>query len=164
MPALPAAGFRANAPLNSIQIKEINMKICIPIIEDKGLESPVCGHFGSAPAFLLAEAETGQFEILSNGNQHHAHGMCQPLQALAGASPDALVVGGIGQGALLKLNAAGVRVYFAVAPTVGENLTALKEGRLSEATVEASCGHHRHGGGSGTGCGGHGHGGVGIHS
>jgi len=34
------------------------MKLCIPISEDRGLDSPICGHFGSAPAFLLVDTET----------------------------------------------------------------------------------------------------------
>lgn len=135
------------------------MNVCVPINQDEGLNSPVCGHFGSAPAFLRVDTESGSCEVISNNNSHHAHGMCQPLQALAGASPDALIVGGIGMGALLKLNAAGIRVFLAAAPTVAENLAALREGRLAEASPETSCGHHGHGGehshGGGCGHGGH---------
>lgn len=133
------------------------MNVCVPINQDEGLNSRVCGHFGSAPAFLLANTESGSCEVISNHNSHHAHGMCQPLQALAGASPDAVIVGGIGMGALLKLNAAGIRVFLAAAPTVAENLTALREGRLAEARPETACGHpghagpHAHGGGCGHG-------------
>lgn len=135
------------------------MNVCVPINQDEGLNSPVCGHFGSAPAFLLTDTESGSCEIISNNNSHHAHGMCQPLQALAGAAPDAVIVGGIGMGALLKLNAAGIRVFLAAASTVAENLTALREGRLAEARPETACGHHGHGGphsqGGGCGHGGH---------
>ena len=32
-----------------------HMKVHIPIAEGRGMESPICGHFGSAPAFLLVE-------------------------------------------------------------------------------------------------------------
>ena len=31
------------------------MKICFPVAENKGLESPVYNHFGSAPMFLLVD-------------------------------------------------------------------------------------------------------------
>ena len=31
------------------------MRICIPIDKDLGLDSPICGHFGSAPFFLIAD-------------------------------------------------------------------------------------------------------------
>lgn len=129
------------------------MKICIPINEDRGLDSPVCGHFGSAPGFLVTDTETAEFHVQPNGNQHHAHGMCQPLQALGEVSPEALIVGGIGRGALLKLNASGIRVFLAVDGNVAENLTALREGRLPEASPETACGHHGHGTHAGGGCG-----------
>jgi predicted Fe-Mo cluster-binding NifX family protein len=134
------------------------MKVCIPINENEGLNSQVCGHFGSAPAFLITDTESGSCEVISNNNSHHAHGMCQPLQALAGASPDAVIVGGIGMGALLKLNAAGIRVFLATATTVTENLVALKNGGLAEARPETACGHHGHGGSAAHGGGGCGHG------
>ena len=82
------------------------MNICIPISEEKGLESPVCRHFGSAPAFMIVDTEGGEPRTVPNLNQHHAHGMCQPLRALAGEKLDAIVVGGIGAGAVQKLQAA----------------------------------------------------------
>ena len=129
------------------------MRICIPINENQGLDSPVCGHFGSAPAFLVTDTETAEYHVRPNGNQHHAHGMCQPLQALGEVSPDAVVVGGIGRGALLKLNASGIRVFLAAAGTVADNLTALREGRLPEASPATACGHHGHEASTGGGCG-----------
>ena len=44
------------------------MKMCIPVSEVRGLESPVHGHFGSAPAFLAVDSETMAVETLSNGD------------------------------------------------------------------------------------------------
>lgn len=118
------------------------MKICFPIEQDLGLESPVCGHFGSTPAFLVTDSETKEHQVLPNDNQHHAHGMCQPLRALQGLALDTVVVGGIGAGALMKLNAAGIRVFRAGAGTVAENLAAFQKGALPEAALENACGHH----------------------
>ena len=74
------------------------MNICIPVNADEGLASPVCAHFGSAPFFMIIDTASGACRALPNGNQHHAHGMCQPLAALAGENLDAIVVGGIGMG------------------------------------------------------------------
>ena len=36
------------------------MKVCIPVSEQRGLESPVHGHFGSAPAFLAVVVGKGR--------------------------------------------------------------------------------------------------------
>jgi predicted Fe-Mo cluster-binding NifX family protein len=124
------------------------MQICIPVIEDCGLDSRVSGHFGSAPGFMLVDTESGACRLLENHNDHHAHGMCQPLAVLAGEKVDGIVVGGIGMGALMKLQAAGVAVYQAMHPTVAETVAAFKDGTLQPVGEEGACaghqGHHQH--------------------
>ncbi len=92
------------------------MNICIPVTADRGLESPVSGHFGSAPIYMLVDVETREARALSNTRAVHEHGACRPLDALAGHEIDAIVVGGIGAGALMKLQGAGIRVFRATAP------------------------------------------------
>jgi predicted Fe-Mo cluster-binding NifX family protein len=57
------------------------MQICIPVMDDRGLDSPVSAHFGSAPAFMIVDTDSGHCRIIANNNHHHAHGMCQPLAA-----------------------------------------------------------------------------------
>lgn len=118
------------------------MNICIPVVENKGLDSVVSEHFGSAPVFLIVDSENGQHHAVENSDQHHTHGMCQPLAALGDETVDAIVVGGIGMGALRKLQAAQIDVYLARAGTAGETLAALKAGHLSAVTPETACGHH----------------------
>jgi predicted Fe-Mo cluster-binding NifX family protein len=124
------------------------MKICIPVAEDRGLESLVYGHFGSAPTFVLVDSETMSVESLENRDQVHAHGQCSPLKALAGAQPEAVVVGGIGAGALLGLRNAGIQVYRAAGKTVAEVIALLKQGGLKGIDWEDACGGH----GEGSGC------------
>jgi predicted Fe-Mo cluster-binding NifX family protein len=124
------------------------MQICIPVLEDLGLDSPVCAHFGSAPAFLIVDTGSGACRSIENQNQHHAHGMCQPLAALAGETVEGIVVGGVGMGALMKLQAAGIVVYQAVHPTVRDTVAAFTAGVLQPVGFEHACaGHGRHGGG-----------------
>jgi predicted Fe-Mo cluster-binding NifX family protein len=121
------------------------MNICIPVNEDKGLNSPVCAHFGSAPFFLIVDSESGQCRAISNRNQHHAHGMCQPLNAIAGEQVDSIVVGGIGMGALTKLMASGIKVFLAEHPTVQQTVAAFKAGKLSLVSLDRACSGHGHG-------------------
>jgi predicted Fe-Mo cluster-binding NifX family protein len=118
------------------------MKICIPVAEDRGLESPVYGHFGSAPNFVLVDADTMAVERLDNHDEGHVHGQCSPVKALAGARPDAVVVGGIGAGAVLGLRNAGIRVYQATGRTVGEAVALLKQGTLQEIDAQHACTGH----------------------
>lgn len=72
------------------------MKIAIPIEDARGLESPVYGHFGSAPAFLVVDSESGAASVIDNQQMGHVHGQCNPIAALAGQTVDALITGGIG--------------------------------------------------------------------
>lgn len=120
------------------------MKICIPVSEDRGLESPVCGHFGSAPAFLLLESETRSFRVIANTNSHHEHGQCVPVAMLADERVDAFVVGGIGAGALAKLLATGAAVYRGALGPASAALQALASGALRSVTAADACGGHRH--------------------
>jgi predicted Fe-Mo cluster-binding NifX family protein len=120
------------------------VNICIPVTDDKGLESPVSAHFGSAPLFLIVDTEGGTCRAVPNRNLIHSHGMCQPLQSLAGESLDGMVVGGIGMGALEKLRAANIQVYLSEFPTVVATVEALKAGKLKVVTPQTACGHHAH--------------------
>lgn len=123
------------------------MRLCCPIDEDRGLDSPVCAHFGGAPLFLVLDTESGVCEALPNRNLDHQHGACQPLLSLEGAAIDAVAVGGIGRGALTKLMAAGLKVYRATKPTVRELLEEHRAGALQLVGLDQACSHHGHGGG-----------------
>jgi len=124
------------------------MKLCFPIETDKGLESTVYSHFGSAPFFLLFDTETNTSDIINNSDLGHGHGMCSPLKALNGKTVDAIVSGGIGAGAVSKLNSLQIKVYRAEENTVQKNIDLFKADSLPMISVEDACGHHG-------GCGGH---------
>jgi predicted Fe-Mo cluster-binding NifX family protein len=121
------------------------MKICIPVDEDQGLRSSVCAHFGSAPAFMIVDTDSGGFRTISNNNQHHDHGMCAPLQSLQHEHIDGMVVGGIGMGALNRLNAANIQVYVAAHSTVEATVGAFKAGTLKLLQPSMACAQHGHG-------------------
>ena len=123
------------------------MKICFPTSTLEGLESQVYGHFGSAPSFVILDSTSGEYQTISNTDAHHAHGQCQPMKALAGNPVDAVVVGGIGGGALMRLQSQGVRVFRAVEGSVKQNLEFILSGKLPEFSVNMTCaGHHGQGG------------------
>lgn len=128
------------------------MKFCFPVQHDEGMESAVFDHFGSAPAFVVVDTDSGTVSTIKNGDQHHAHGSCNPLKALDNQHIDAVVVGGIGAGALARLNQSGIKVYRARSRTVRENLAFHKEQGLSEYAPQSVCGGHGHGKGHGGGC------------
>jgi predicted Fe-Mo cluster-binding NifX family protein len=121
------------------------MKVCFPVQKDEGVESQVYAHFGSAPVFIVVDTEEKGVRRVDNRDLHHVHGACNPVMALGGQKVDALVVGGIGGGALMKLNAMGVKVYEAGTLTVKENLELLKENKLEELSMDHSCRAHEGG-------------------
>jgi predicted Fe-Mo cluster-binding NifX family protein len=122
------------------------MKIAFPTAADQGMDSPVYGHFGTAPCFIVVESDEDRFESFQNQDLGHAHGQCQPLKALGNMPLDAVVVGGIGGGALNRLNAAGIKTFRAVEGTVRENLELIRSGKLPEYTLMHTCGGHESGG------------------
>jgi predicted Fe-Mo cluster-binding NifX family protein len=121
------------------------MTVCIPVEAPLGTASPICAHFGSAPYFLIVDTDDGSSRVLPNRNQHHAHGMCQPLAALQGERIDAFVLAGIGMGALNKLLSSGLRVFHAPPTTVEHALAALTAGELRVLSPDEACGHHGQG-------------------
>jgi len=123
------------------------MVICIPTHENRGLESGAYAHFGSAPAFIIHNTETGTTRFLDNNNQHHAHGSCNPGRTLMGESVDVVITGGMGARAVEMLNAMGIKVYMAKDGTAGSNIEALGRQELIELTMHNACAHHgMHGG------------------
>ena len=119
------------------------MKVGFAVQGNDGVESKVYDHFGSAPAFIIVDTEEKDVLTVNNRDLHHVHGACNPIMALDGKSVDAMVVGGIGAGALTKLNALGIKVYGSGALTVKENLALLSENKLQELSGYNSCRSHQ---------------------
>ncbi|MBI4834179.1 MAG: NifB/NifX family molybdenum-iron cluster-binding protein [Planctomycetes bacterium] len=118
------------------------MKICIPTETKEGKQAQVYGHFGSAPYFTIYDTEKDAVEVIKNANEHHSHGMCQPMSALNGKEIDAVVCGGMGARAVMKLNEGGIKAYRAVKGTVADVAGQFSKGGLEEITVENSCVQH----------------------
>ncbi len=118
------------------------MKICFPVELDKGLDSEVFGHFGSAPHFVVFDTEEKSIAVINNQDLGHVHGMCNPLKALDGKMMDAIIVGGIGAGAITKLNQMGIKVYKATDGTVQDNIKLFESNTMSEMTLKQTCGGH----------------------
>jgi len=118
------------------------MKICIPTETSEGMGAQVYGHFGSAPYFALYDTDKDTVEFIDNSNQHHSHGTCHPMAALAGIPLSAVVCGGMGARAVQKLNEAGIKAYMATPGTVADIAAVFAKGGLKEITVEGACEGH----------------------
>ena len=118
------------------------MKIAFPTQENEGFDSQIYGHFGTAHYFVVVDTEKNSTEIIENIDRDHLHGHCQPLKALNGRRVDAVIVGGIGGGALRKLSMEGIKTYRAAEGSVQKNLELLASGKLSEFTPGQTCAGH----------------------
>jgi len=122
------------------------MRIAFPVKDDNGEHSRLHNHFGTAVQFVIADTTTGTFSRIDNRDVSHSHGNCQPIEAIGGGQVAAVVVGGIGKGALQKLMTAGVKVFRGIDGTVIENLELAKDGRLPEFMFNMTCSGHGAGG------------------
>jgi len=120
------------------------MKICFPVstLEKITLDHQVYNHFGSAPGFVVVDTDTNSVGAIVNRDQEHAHGTCSPMRALAGQEVDAVVVGGIGKGALMGLLSAGLKVYQGREVSIGEHLLLLERNQLPLLQPGQVCGGH----------------------
>ena len=76
------------------------MKVCFPVEKNEGIESTVFNHFGTAPIFVVVDIRTDEVSVITDRDQQHAHGQCNPVRALGDEQVDAVVVGGRSAAAL----------------------------------------------------------------
>ncbi|OHD12030.1 MAG: hypothetical protein A2Y34_13720 [Spirochaetes bacterium GWC1_27_15] len=119
------------------------MKICIPTENNNGLNSTVYGHFGSAPYFIIYDTNYNKIEVINNMDKNHQHGQCNPLASFVEKPIDVMVTGGIGGGALKKLNANGIKAYRSTKEaTVSEVIKNYESNKLVEITLNDTCSHN----------------------
>jgi predicted Fe-Mo cluster-binding NifX family protein len=111
------------------------MKICMPTEDEKGLDSVLAGHFGSAPCLTILDTSTGRAEVVTRGGADH--GACVPASIAASAMVDAVVCAGMGRKALAALE--GIPVYLAASAPVRDVLAELEAGRLQRLDVSGAC-------------------------
>ena len=135
------------------------MKLCIPSLDDRGLESQTVEHFGRAPWFTFVDTDSGAVESRVNPSCHTHPGVCQHVDLLRALHVDAVAGVQVGRRAWQGLLDAGIEVFAAPAARVGDVVAAVKTGSVVAIDSRTACGGHGHGHGHGDACGhGHGHG------
>ena len=112
-------------------------------------------HFGHTQQFKIYEVLDGKIVasqvVDTNGNGHGA--LAGVLEALA---VDSLICGGIGGGARMALDAAGIQLFGGVSGDADAAAEALAAGKLVY-NPDVRCNHHDHHHGEGHTCGDHHH-------
>ena len=106
------------------------MRICIPTVDDRGLDSQPSDHFGSAPYFTVVDTKSGECSSVTNGGHGHG-GSCTPLALLGPARVEAVACRGMGHGARAALESAGIQVLVAEGASVSEVVEASRRGNCA---------------------------------
>ena len=69
------------------------MKICIPVVENNGLESAISSHFGRAPVFAMVNDDSDEVNFVQNNGQHHG-GSLTPAELIGQAGADVVLCSG----------------------------------------------------------------------
>lgn len=118
------------------------MLVCVPTVDDAGLDAAIHEHFGSAPYFTLFNTDTEDVEVIENRNAHHSHGTCHPMNQLARFRIDAVVCSGMGRRAVEALNSEGVRTLVSDAMNVREAIRQLAVGSARDIDPNRACRGH----------------------
>lgn len=122
----------------------------------------IFAHFGKTEAFKIYDIENGEIKssnvVETNGSGHGAL-----AGFLTAHNVDAVICGGIGQGAQTALANAGIKLYPGIEGDTDKAVKALLDGTLVVPPV-VLCNHHHHGEGHTCGDHGCGHHDCGHHS
>lgn len=119
------------------------MKICIPVLTQEGMNSPLSSHFGQADYFAMFDDETQALTFFNNTGHHHG-GTLTPAEIIHQAGAQVVLCGGLGGKAVQLFQQLGVHVFNQASGTVADILAAYKAGSLPEATDATACHDHAH--------------------
>lgn len=119
------------------------MKLCIPTMEQGGLDDEVSVHFGRAPTFTVVDTDSKEVVVMRNRSEHMG-GLGKPPEHIAKTGAKVMICSGLGPRAIDMLNSFGIEVFIGAAGTAREALKMWEEGKLPPATHEAACKDHYH--------------------
>jgi predicted Fe-Mo cluster-binding NifX family protein len=123
----------------------VNVRIVVPVSEEKGIDSQLSQHFGRAPFYAFIDLDEkrqviGQ-GIIANTSEHFG-GVGLPPDRILQLKPSALVTYGLGSKALRIFQDAGVAVLRTEANNVREVVNSYINNELQELTH--GCHHTSH--------------------
>lgn len=121
------------------------MRIVIPV-NDKSMETDVCQSFGRTPYFLIYDTESKESVFLDNSAAASQGGAgIKAAQTIVDNKASVLLTPRCGENAAEVLKVAGIKLYKTMNNSIGDNIKAFIEGKLS-LLEEIHAGFHNHGG------------------
>lgn len=128
------------------------MKICVSSTGED-LNANVDPRFGRCQYFLIVDADTMDFESISNESAMASGGAgIQAAQTVAKTGVEVVITGNMGPNAFQTLSAAGLKIFTGATGTINEVVEKYKKGEIGE-TEAPSVGGHFGMGGTGRGLG-----------
>jgi predicted Fe-Mo cluster-binding NifX family protein len=123
------------------------MKIAVTADSNKGLESPVCEHFGHAPFFMLVDVENGEVNaVAAVANPFaEAHQPGQIPGFIHEQKADVILSGGMGGRAIQFFEELGIKAATGARGTVRQALEHYLGGQLKDAAPCDESVAHGHG-------------------
>jgi len=121
------------------------MKIVIPVLENKGMNSIISEHFGHAPYFAFIEIEDGEIESVEiEQNPYEEHGPGVVPRYIKSKGAEIIIVRGIGGRALGFFKELGIKVVRGAQGRIKDIINDYITGNLvdSEYTVKEK--YHNH--------------------
>jgi predicted Fe-Mo cluster-binding NifX family protein len=121
---------------------EEHVKICMPVLDENGLNSVVYGHFGSAPFFAVYDTDTKNVVFANNNESGHEHGKCMPVDAIRALNAEAVLCKGMGMRAANLLIAAGIKPFLVDAGTIADAIGKYDAREVRALDESTSCQAH----------------------
>jgi predicted Fe-Mo cluster-binding NifX family protein len=110
----------------------MNMRIAVPSVDDRGLESEMSAHFGRAPYYTLVDVENGEitgYKVVKCPFSEHGPGDIPNF--LRSLNVDIIIAYGMGRRAQDFFNSMGIKVLTGAYGKVSDVIKAFLTGSLS---------------------------------
>ena len=124
----------------------MNVRIVVPVSDEKGIDAQLSQHFGRAPFYVIIDLDDEGHVIgqgtIANTSEHFG-GAGLPPDRILQLKPKALITYGLGSKAIKMFQDAGVAVLRTEANTVREVVNAYNNDELQELTHGCHQAHHQ---------------------
>ena len=117
------------------------MKLCIPSVNEDGLDSYVHQHFGRCPYYTLIDEDTDEVKVFNNTSEHLG-GVGLPPELIKKYGVDIMLCAGLGPKAVGMFEDLGITVYVGAAGTVRDATEQWRLNKLQLATFDNACKEH----------------------
>ena len=117
-------------------------KIAIPSMNESGLESDVCFHYGSCEYFTIVDVSDKNIEsvkTISNLSPEIEHNCAAPSKILESHNVNAVLVAGIGGRPLMSLAEKNIKVFAGITGKVSNAVEDYNNGLLQELSMNGTC-------------------------